>query len=390
MARRTIAEFSVSQLQILDEQGQIDEELDPKLEPERLLRLYRAMVLAREVDGRMLKLQRQGRLGTFPPCTGQEAAVCGAALGMGERDWLVGSYRELGARLMRGEPLLNYLLYYCGYEEGNTTAAGLRILPVTVVLASQLPHAVGIAYAMRQRAEGETAVVAFFGDGASSQGDFHEALNFAGVWKVPVVFICQNNGWAISVPRGTQTAAQTLAQKAISYGFDGIQVDGNDALAMFVATRDALARARAGGGPTLIEAVTYRLLMHTTADDPKKYRSPEEEQQWWQRDPLRRMRSYLEGRGLWDEPRQAKLEEELRTEVDGAVKAMEAFRAGRPDAPFDHVFGTSHPSVEAARRRFLAEQAEQAQPGSAPAEGPAGASKSESATARTGRGATHG
>jgi pyruvate dehydrogenase E1 component alpha subunit len=353
MARRPIAEFNVSELQVLDESGQVDRELDPKLDPERLLGLYRSMVLAREADARMLKLQRQGRLGTFPPCTGQEAAVCGAALAMGERDWLVGSYRELGARLMRGEPLENYLLYYNGYEEGNRTAASLRIMPVVVVLASQLPHAVGLAYAMRLRGERDTAVVAFFGDGASSQGDFHEALNFAGVWKVPVVFICQNNGWAISVPRGTQTASQTIAQKAIAYGFDGIQVDGNDALAMYCATRDALARARAGGGPTLIEAVTYRLLMHTTADDPKKYRSPEEEQQWWKRDPLVRMRSYLGSLGLWDDARQAELETEARHQVDSAVKAMEAFRPARLDEPFDHVYGTPHASIEDARRRFL-------------------------------------
>jgi pyruvate dehydrogenase E1 component alpha subunit len=304
----------------------------------------------------MLKLQRQGRIGTFPPCTGQEAAVCGPALAMGERDWLVGSYREIGARLMRGEPLENYLRYYAGYEEGNGTPASLRILPVAVVLASQLPLAVGIAYAMRQQGERDTAVVAFFGDGASSQGDFHEALTFAGVWKVPVVFICQNNGWAISVPRATQTASQTIAQKALAYGFEGIQVDGNDALAMVRATREALARARAGEGPTLIEAVTYRLLMHTTADDPKKYRSADEEQQWWQREPLIRMGSYLRREGLWDDERQARLESEVRERVDAAVRAVESARDARPDAPFDHAYGTPCSSIEAARRRFLQQQ----------------------------------
>lgn len=353
MPLRTIASYSVPNLQILDEQGRIDPELDPALPEDKLVELYRAMVLAREADARMLKLQRQGRLGTFPPCTGQEASVCGPALAMGSRDWLVGSYRELGARLMRGEPLENYFAYYNGLEEGNTTDPALRILPVTVVLGSQLPHAVGIAHAMRRLGEPETAVVAFFGDGASSQGDFHEALNFAAVWKAPVVFVCQNNGWAISVPRCTQTASETIAQKAIAYGIPGIQVDGNDALGMFRATSDALTRARAGQGPSLIEAITYRLLMHTTADDPKKYRSADEEQQWWSREPLLRMQRYLVGRALWDDAKQEALLAQARERVDGAVKATEAPRVLAPDVPFDHVFAERHPSLEAQRRRLL-------------------------------------
>ena len=354
MPVRQVAQFSIDYLQVLDEDGKLDEELEPTLERDELLRLYRSMVLARALDARMLKLQRQGRIGTFPPCTGHEAASCATALAMGDRDWLVGSYREVGARLMRGEPPENCLLYYSGFEEGSATAAEHRILPVTVILASQLPHAVGIAYAMRQQGEKDTVVVSFMGDGATSQGDFHEALNFAATWNVPVVFVCQNNQWAISVPRSTQTRSETIAQKAIAYGVHGVQVDGNDALAVYRAASDAIARAKAGEGPSLIEAVTYRLLMHTTADDPKKYRGEEEEQRWWKRDPIPRFRKYLETKDLWNETREAKLAAEIKERVDQAVTALETEREIKLDVPFDHVFGTEHPSIEAQRTAFLA------------------------------------
>jgi pyruvate dehydrogenase E1 component alpha subunit len=353
MPERQIASFSVSYMQILDEQGSLDAELEPDLSQEQLHQLYTGMVLARELDQRMLKLQRQGRLGTFPPCTGHEASSCGAALAMGPRDWLVGSYRELGARLLRGEPADRTLLYYGGFEEGNSLAAEKRVLPTAVVLGSQLPHAVGIAYAARYQGEQDTAVVTFMGDGATSQGDFHEALNFAAVWQVPVVFVCQNNQWAISVPRRVQTHAETIAQKAIAYGMPGVQVDGNDALAVYRAVSQALERARAGGGPTLVEAQTYRLLMHTTADDPSKYRDPEEEQQAWERDPIPRFRRYLQDKGLWDDERQQALEAEVKAQVEAAVKSYESYKDFKPDAPFDHIYGTRFSELEAQRARFL-------------------------------------
>ena len=201
MPRKNVARFAVERLQILDDEGKLDRKLEPDLDDDRLRALYRAMVLAREADQRMLKLQRQGRLGTFPPCTGQEAVSVGAAFAMGERDWMVPAYRELGGRLARGEPLDLTLTYYNGYEEGSHYPVERRILPTQVILGSQVPHAVGLAYAMRYQGEEDTAVVCFNGDGATSQGDFHEGLNFAGVWRAPVVFICQNNGWAISIPR---------------------------------------------------------------------------------------------------------------------------------------------------------------------------------------------
>jgi pyruvate dehydrogenase E1 component alpha subunit len=354
MPLRETERFSISFLQVLDEKGNLDRDLEPDLSKEQLLRVYRAMSLAREADQRMLKLQRQGRLGTFAPCTGQEAAVCGATLAMSPRDWFVGAFRELGGRLMRGESLAQVLLLYNGHEEGNSLPATARTLPVAIPVGSQIPHAVGIAYAVKYRSEKDTAVVTFFGDGATSEGDFHEALNFASVWQAPVVFICQNNHWAISVPRSRQSYSRTLAQKAIAYDMPGVQVDGNDALAMYRATREALDRAYAGKGPTFIEAVTYRLMMHTTADDPNKYRSEDEVKAWWERDPLVRFRRYLAGKGLWNDTMQTALEEEIRNEVETAVKDLEGRTRFKLDAPFDHVFGTRHQVIDEERAEFLA------------------------------------
>jgi len=354
MPLRELERFSISYLQVLDEKGNLDSNLEPTLSKDELLRVYRVMLLAREADQRMLKLQRQGRLGTFAPCTGQEAAVCGPTLAMSPRDWFVGAFREFGGRLMRGESVAQALLFYNGYEEGNTLPASARTLPVAIPVGSQIPHAVGIAYAAKYRGEKDTAVVTFFGDGATSEGDFHEALNFASVWQAPVVFICQNNHWAISVPRSRQSYSRTLAQKAIAYDMPGVQVDGNDVLAMYRATREALDRAYAGKGPTFIEAVTYRLMMHTTADDPNKYRSEDEVKAWWERDPLVRLRRYLKGKGLWNGAMQAALDEEVRNEVEAAVKELEGRTGFKPDAPFDHVFGTRHEAIEEQRAEFLA------------------------------------
>ena len=355
MPRKTLAEFKVEHLQILDENGKLDTELEPDLTPDQLLRLYRGMVRAREFDQRMLKLQRQGRIGTFGPCTGHEATSTTAALAMQDDDWFVGAFRELGGRLLRGEPLTNTLHYYNGWEEGNVLPedVGRRMLPLAVVVGTQVLHAAGIGYALKHRGE-KAAVVTFMGDGATSEGDFHEGLNFAAVWQAPVVFVCQNNQWAISVPREKQTRSETIAQKGVAYGMPCIQVDGNDALACYVAIKEALDRAYAGQGPTLIEAVTYRLVMHTTADDPTKYRSKEQEEEWWQREPLIRFQKYLEGKDLWDQPREDALREELRAEVDTAVKEFEATAPWPADRPFDHVFAESHPSLERQRQQFLA------------------------------------
>jgi pyruvate dehydrogenase E1 component alpha subunit len=333
MPLHEIGSYSISYLQVLDEHGNLDQELEPELSEEQLIRVYRSMVLAREVDQRMLNLQRQGRLGTFAPCTGQEAAVCGPTLAMTPKDWFVCSFRETPGRLMRGETILQTFLFYNGYEEGNLLAPSSRTLPVAIPVSSQIPHAVGIAYAMKYRGEKDSAVVAFFGDGGTSQGDFHEALNFASLWRAPVVFVCQNNQWAISVPRNKQSHTKTLAQKAIAYDMPGIQVDGNDALAMYKATREAL-------------------------DDPKKYRSEEEVQDWWQRDPIPRFKLYLERKGFWNEQLQAEMDDEIKKEIENAVKELESKTDFKPDAPFDHVFGTPHQEIEEQRADFLADLAE--------------------------------
>ena len=348
-----VERFEVTRLQVLDERGEVDEALAPTLDEAQLVELYRGMVHARHADQRMLKLQRQGRLGTFPPCTGQEATACGAAYAMRPTDWLVPTYRELGARLLRGEPLERTLAYYGGYEEGSAYSVATRNLPVQVILGAQIPHAVGLAWAMRRLGESETAVVAFAGDGATSEGDFHEGLNLAGVWQVPLVVVCQDNGWAISVPRAAQTRARTLAQKAIAYGIPGVQVDGNDVLAVYRAVGEALERARAGGGPTLIDALTYRLMMHTTADDPTKYRERAEEEEAWKRDPIPRFRTYLERRGIWDATREGALAAALKTQIEEAVASHEAMGAVAPDLPFDHVFQAPVAAIERQRAAFL-------------------------------------
>ena len=305
MPTREIGPFSVSYLQILDEKGDVDKELEPDLSEEQLVKLYRVMYLSREADQRMLKLQRQGRVGTFGPSSGQEACVCPPCLAMTEKDWFVSAFRELGGYVARGVPISSIYLFHNGFEEGNVIEPLTRTLPISIVVGAQLLHAVGIGYAMKYRGEKDAAAVAFFGDGATSQGDFHEAMNFAAVWKAPVVFICQNNQWAISIPREKQTRSETLAQKAIAYGMPGYQVDGNDPLAVYKVTKEALDRAHAGEGPTFIEAVTYRLMMHTTADDPTKYRSEEDVKEWWKKEPVSRMKLYLENKGIWDADKQA-------------------------------------------------------------------------------------
>jgi pyruvate dehydrogenase E1 component alpha subunit len=353
MPRKVLESFNVSYLQILDAEGHLDRDLEPDLPPDSLRLLYRTMVLSRQLDLRMVSLQRQGRMGTFAPLMGQEAAQVGSAFALEPSDWLVPSFREAAAYIMRGLLLKDILLLFMGREEGNVIPKDQRTLPVNIPVASQLPHAVGLAMAAKIRHD-PCAVLVYFGDGATSEGDFHEACNFAGVFQVPLVFLCQNNQYAISVPRERQTRARTLAQKAIAYGFDGIQVDGNDLLAVYVATRDALTRAKAGKGPTLIECVTYRLSMHTTADDPSRYRTKAEEEEWRKHDPIPRFRDYLKGKGLWDEAWQAELEREIDAEVRRAVEEAEADREFDPTDMFDYVFAIKPPYLKTQQEELRA------------------------------------
>ncbi len=327
---------TVETLSILSPEGVVDEALDPHLDPRDLQRLYRTMLLARRYDERMLRLQRQGRIGTFGPSLGQEAASLGPAYVLGPNDWMIPAFREAAAMFYRGWPIEKLILWWGGNEFGSQVPEGINDLPNCVPIAGQVMHAAGIAWGCKLRKEGAVAL-GFVGDGGTSEGDFHEAMNCAGVFRVPLVMVVQNNQWAISLPRAKQTASPTIAQKALAYGMNGIQVDGNDILAMIVAAGEAVKQAREGGGPTLIEAVTYRMAMHTTADDPKKYRSEEEVDSWKPRDPLLRFEKYLSAKGLLDEAARAKLEEDVTAEISAAVERAEAF-VPDPQEPFRHVF----------------------------------------------------
>ncbi len=315
----------VEYLSILDGKGNLDEALDPKLDADLSITIYRLMLTARRLDERCINMQRQGRIGTYGPCRGQEACHCAATIVMEPEDWVVHAFREPGSFYHRGWPLETVLKFWGGYEEGCCPPEGVNDLPIAVPITTQVPHAMGIAWGMKLRGD-RRAVLCYCGDGGTSEGDFHEAMNFAGVYHLPLVVLVQNNQWAISVPRDKQTASETIAQKAIAYGFDGIQLDGNDPLAVYVATQEAVDKAKAGGGPTLIEAVTYRLSVHTTADDPTKYRKQEEVDQWAKLDPIPRFRTYLQKRGVLDKRLIDEIEADVVAEVAAAVERYEASR----------------------------------------------------------------
>lgn len=329
----------IEHLSILDEKGNCHKDLEPDIPGEFLLTLYRAMVLGRRFDERLLNLQRQGRIGTFAPISGQEASQLGAAAVLRETDWMLPSFRETAAELWRGRTMESVLLAFGGFNEANPEEDYPNTFPMSVPVASQVPHAVGIAWAIKYRQKGDM-VMTFFGDGGTSEGDFHEGLNLAGVYQVPVVFVCQNNQWAISVPRSKQTKSKTLAQKALAYGIPGIQVDGNDILAVYVAAKEAADRARSGGGPSLIECVTYRMMMHTTADDPKRYRRDSEVDGWRSRDPLLRFQKYLKDKAVLSSDKIEILEEEIQSEITAAVERAEALMKKFTDPlhMFEHVY----------------------------------------------------
>jgi pyruvate dehydrogenase E1 component alpha subunit len=342
-------ETRITHLSILDEKGNVDEELEPSIPEEDLLALFKTMLLTREFDERKEKLQRQGRIGTFAPVRGQEAAQLGSIYALRKTDWFVPSFRETAATIWRGMRLEDDLVFTAGYEEGLRFTKESRDLPIAVPVASQIPHGVGIAWGIQLKGV-DDVVLTFFGDGATSEGDFHEALNFAQVFELPVIFLCQNNRWAISVPLHKQTHSKTLAQKGIAYGMRSLQVDGNDILAVYVATREAVERARKGKGPTFIEALTYRLSFHTTADDPTKYRPAEEVKEWEKRDPLPRFQEYLIKRGHLDEDMVKNWTTAAVIEVDHAVERFERRLDGNPDLIFEHAYAKNPPYVERQRR----------------------------------------
>ncbi len=317
----------------------------PALDDRALLSAWRAMLLSRAFDERCFSLQRQGRLGTFSTVNGEEAAVIGSAWALDpSRDWVVPQYRELPAMLHQGYTLTRFLQYFTGDPEGNQMPEGVNVLPFQISLAAQLPHAVGLAWGLRHQGSDAT-VIAYFGDGASSEGDTHEAMNLAGLRRAPVIFLLKNNGWAISTPVAKQTAAPSMAARAAGYGFPGELVDGNDLFAVHDATSRAVARARAGNGPTLIEARTYRMGAHNTADDPTRYVDPAELQRRRAADPIVRLRRYLRAQELIDEASEVDLAAELAAEIDAAVHASEGGPRPGPAALFDHVYANPPPRV---------------------------------------------
>lgn len=354
MPRKTIeVEPRVEQLSIIDEHGVVDAALDPRLDGDLLVRMFRYMLATRRLDERMINLQRQGRIGTYGPTRGQEAAQIGTAMAIGPDDWTAQAFREMGMMLVRGWGMHMPMFFWGGHEEGNVAPEGVNDLPIAVPVSSQTLHGVGIAWGMKLRGRPNVCLT-YLGDGGTSEGDFHEAMNFAGVYSLPVIFIVQNNQFAISCPRRMQTRSRTIAQKALAYGFNGIQVDGNDVLSVYVATREAVEKARSGGGPTLIECVTYRLSVHTTADDPTKYRSEEEVKQWEKRDPLIRFRKYLSEREVLDEASIAGIEEDIRQQIKAAVDHYEAYKGVDPVDAFRYCLAERTPELIAQQREFEA------------------------------------
>jgi pyruvate dehydrogenase E1 component alpha subunit len=346
----------IEHLQIMDEEGRVDERLArtadgrPLLADEEILELYQFMCKCRALDEIAFKLQRSGRMGTYPQNKGQEAAAIGSGYAAKRGvDFLVPCYRENAALWMHGLPMHYILLHWMGDERGNQIPEGVCMTPLCVPIGTQMLHATGIAWAFKLKQE-KRVTITYFGDGATSEGDFHEAMNFASVFQTPTVFFCQNNQWAISTPRENQMACETVAQRAIAYGMPTIQIDGNDLLAVYKASHEAIERARAGGGPSFIEAVTYRLADHTTADDARRYRDQKEVDAWATKDPVIRLRKYLTTKGIWDDTKQAALDEASRVNAAEVVKTAETIAKPAKTDIFDYTYATIPPELEVQRR----------------------------------------
>jgi pyruvate dehydrogenase E1 component alpha subunit len=344
-----VATFSIPYSRVLDSAGKPVGPVPAfARDKDVVIAIYRTMVLTRQFDARAISLQRTGQLGTYPSSLGQEAVSTATAKAMKAEDVLLATYRDTGAYLTRGVTLTELLQFWGGDERGLDWAGPRRDFPPSIPIASHVPHAAGVAYAMKLRKEPRVAVC-MLGDGATSKGDFYEAINLAGVWQLPAVFVVINNGWAISVPVGRQTACATLAQKAIAAGMPGEQVDGNDALAVHDAALRAVERARAGKGPALIEALTYRLADHTTADDARRYRSEEEVSKHWAFDPVARLRAYIGAAGWWTKEDEEALIAACRAQIEEAQKAYLALPKPAATEMFDNLYATLPPALAAQR-----------------------------------------
>jgi len=348
-----VANFEITYTQILNEKSEVCHDL-PNFtqDPDVLVEMYKSMVLTRVFDKKAIALQRTGKLGTYPSSLGQEAISVAVGSAMRHDDVLVPYYREYGAQFIRGVSMKEILLYWGGDERGMDYQGPQKDFPISVPIASQGPHAVGIAYAMKLRKESRVAVV-FFGDGSTSKGDFYESVNAAGVWDLPMVFIVNNNQWAISVRREDQTHCETIAQKAIAGGIHGEQVDGNDVIAMRDVFEKALDKARSGKGATVIEALSYRLCDHTTADDATRYRDEEEVKQAWEKEPIPRLRTYLESLGNWNEKKEQSHLEACTKQVEEQVKLYLDTPAQAPETMFDYMFESPTHDLLQQREYFI-------------------------------------
>jgi len=350
MAIQQTEQEIVAPHQILDVEGNLVDEM-PNLSPERLLFLYRSMQLGRAFSNKIIALQRQGRATTFGSLMGQEATAVGLAAPMQPQDWLATSYREIASLFVRGVPVPTVTYSFRGFTPPNWPA-GSRCLPIQIVLGTQMLHAVGLAMAAKIAGDPVVAV-GVCGDGATSEGDFNEALNFAGVYQAPVVLVVQNNGWAISVPRHKQSAAVTFASRGAGFGVPSRLVDGNDILAVYAVMQEAIENARSGHGPMLVETLTYRIGAHTTADDPTRYRDPAEVEAWRAKDPITRFQRFLRKRDLLDEELDRRIVGEVEEEVNEAVRIAESMPAPAPDGFFDWMFASLPPRLQEQRRDLL-------------------------------------
>ena len=322
----------------IDEAGDLQQKLPGfASNPEVLISLYRAMVLTRVFDERAVGLQRTGRLGTYASSLGQEAVGVGVASAMKEQDILLPSFREQSAMLWRGVTMTELLQFWGGDERGSHSTGAPSDFPICIPVGTHFAHAAGVGFSLKYRGIDAAAVVVA-GDGATSRGDFYEAMNIAGLWRLPVVFVINNNQWAISVSRVKQTAAQTLAQKSVAAGILGVQVDGNDVIAVRQSVTEALDRARHSGVATLIEAITYRLTDHTTADDASRYRSDEEVSEQWKYEPIKRLRQYLEMNQIWDSDDEQVLQNQVSTETEAAIQSYLNMDVQPTESMFDHLF----------------------------------------------------
>jgi pyruvate dehydrogenase E1 component alpha subunit len=348
-------------LTIIESDGKVAKNKDPNLSAETLREWYRLMVMTRTLDERGLALQRQGRIGFYLQSLGQEASHLGAAAALKDSDWLFPAYRQPGILLLRGAPLEQVIAEWFG-NSGDTSKGrqmpvhysfrSINFVSISSPIGTQISQATGAAMAARIRGE-DTAFMTFFGDGGTSSNDFHCGLNFAGVYKSPVVFVCENNHWAISVPLDKQTGSESIAAKAAAYGMPGVRVDGNDILAVYRACKEAVDRARKGDGPTLIETVTYRMGSHSSSDDAARYRDADEYAAWQKRDPIVRFRAYLEKKGLWDEAFEKEVTESSRQSINDAIKKAEALPNPGPETLFDDVFMNLSPQLREQRDELL-------------------------------------